>query len=180
MNVKTFLAAAALVTSSHVAFAADYVIDPAHSSVNFTAGHLGISKTVGRFNTFEGTFSDDASTGQATITIQADSIDTNHSDRDKHLRSPDFFDVKQYPTLTFKTSSFTGDSLVGELTMHGKTHPVTLALTIVGEGDDPWGGYRKGYEATATINRSDWGITYFIPGVPDEIEIEIQIEGIRQ
>ncbi|MDX1343733.1 MAG: YceI family protein [Reinekea sp.] len=162
------------------AFAADYVIDPAHSSVNFTAGHLGISKTVGRFNEFEGTFSDDADNANASIVIQAASIDTNHTDRDKHLRSPDFFDVKQYPTLTFKTDSFAADKLTGVLTMHGKSKPVELDVTLIGEGEDPWGGYRKGYQATTTINRSEWGITYFIPGVPDEIEIEIQIEGIRQ
>ncbi len=180
MNIKSTLTAALLTVTSGSLFAADYVIDITHSSVNFTAGHLGISKTVGRFNEFEGTFSDDASAEKVNVTIKTSSVDTNHEPRDKHLRSPDFFDVKQYPTMTFTSTSVADGKLTGDLTMHGKTKAVTLDLTVIGEGDDPWGGYRKGLQATGTINRSDWGITYFIPGVPDEVEIEIQVEGIRQ
>lgn len=160
--------------------AADYQIDAGHSSVNFTAGHLGFSNTVGRFNEFSGAFSDTSGSESVTFEIQAASIDTNHEDRDKHLRSPDFFDVKQYPTIKFTSTSFTGDTLTGNLTMHGVTKPVTLDVTMIGEGNDPWGGYRKGYEATGTLMRSEWGIDYFIPGVPDEVELEIQIEGVRQ
>lgn len=178
--MKKSLLTAAVAFASTAVLAADYSIDLAHSSVNFTAGHLGFSKTVGRFNEFEGQFSDTAGSESVSFVIQANTIDTNHTDRDKHLRSPDFFDVKQYPTIEFSSTEFTGDSLTGELTMHGQTKTVTLAVTEIGEGEDPWGGYRKGYEATGTLNRSDWGITYFMPGVPDEVELEIQIEGVRQ
>jgi len=178
MNLLLKTAAVSFVSVG--AFSAQYNIDPAHSSVNFTAGHLGISKTMGRFNEFEGTFDDGDGSEAVTLIIKTDSIDTNHVDRDKHLRSPDFFDVKQYPSMEFKSTKFTGSELVGELTMHGKTQTVTLAVEVVGEGEDPWGGHRKGYEAKGVINRSEWGISYFIPGVPDAIEIEIQIEGIRK
>jgi len=178
--MNTFSKTAVISLMSVGAFAADFNIDPAHSSVNFTAGHLGFSNVVGRFNEFDGSFSDSGGSEKVSFTIQAASIDTNHVDRDKHLRSPDFFDAKQYPTIAFSSTSFEGNILEGDLTMHGKTNAVSFDISEIGEGNDPWGGFRKGYEATAVINRSDWGITYFIPGVPDTIEIEIQIEGIRQ
>ncbi|EAR09174.1 YceI family protein [Reinekea blandensis] len=178
--MKKLIFTAAVAVASTAVLADDYSIDLAHSSVHFTAGHLGFSKTIGRFNEFEGQFSDTAGSESVSITIQADSIDSNHTDRDKHLRSPDFFDVKQYPTITFTSTEFTGDTLTGELTMHGQTNTVTLDVNVIGEGEDPWGGYRKGYEATGTLVRSEWGIDYFLPGVPDEVELEIQIEGIRQ
>lgn len=175
---KTLIAGISFIAAS--AFAANYQIDPAHSSINFTAGHLGFSKTVGRFDQFSGTFSDTAGAASVSVEIDPASINTNHNDRDDHLRSPDFFDVKQYPRMTFTSTSFTGDTLTGNLTMHGVTRPVTLNVTEIGEGEDPWGGYRKGFEAVGKLNRSAWGITYFIPGVPDEIELEIHVEGIRQ
>jgi polyisoprenoid-binding protein YceI len=178
--MKAFVTVLTAGLVSAAASAADYTIDLSHSSVNFTAGHLGFSKTVGRFNEFEGTFTDTAGSETVALNITANSIDSNHADRDKHLRSPDFFDVKQYPYISFKSTEFTGATLTGELTMHGQTQSVVLDVTVIGEGEDPWGGYRKGYQATGTLNRSEWGITYFIPGVPDEIDIEIQIEGIRQ
>lgn len=178
LMAKTLIASISMMAAT--AYAANYQIDPAHSSVNFTAGHLGFSKTVGRFNQLSGTFSDTSGNESVKVEIDPASIDTNHSDRDDHLRSPDFFDVKQFPKMTFTSTGFTGNKLMGNLTMHGVTKPVTLDVNVIGEGEDPWGGYRKGFEASATLMRSDWGITYFIPGVPDQIELEIQVEGIRQ
>lgn len=180
MSLKALFAAGAAVALTTSVYAADYKIDGAHTAISFTIGHMGFSKTVGRFNEFEGTFSDTSGAESVDITIKANSIDSNHEARDKHLRSPDFFDVKQYPNLTFKSTSVTGDKIVGDLTMHGKTNPVTLDLTVVGEGEDPWGGYRKGYTATTTIKRSEWGMNYGIPGVTDEVEIVLQVEGVRQ
>lgn len=176
--VKTSVAALAFAGSA--AFAADYQIDVGHSSVNFTAGHLGFAYTAGRFNEFEGAFSDTAGSESVSVTIDASSIDTNHDERDQHLRSPDFFDVRQYPEITFQSTSFDGETLVGELTMHGKTGTVELDVELVGEGEDPWGGYRKGFVASGTLLRSEWDITYFLPAVPDEIEMVIHVEGIRQ
>jgi polyisoprenoid-binding protein YceI len=172
----------ALALASSITMAADYKIDPAHSAVTFEVGHLGVSTTVGSFNEFEGEFSysDDGKSGSATFTIKTDSIDTNHEARDKHLRSPDFLNVKQFPTLSFKSTSFDGETLTGELTLHGVTKTVSFDVDKIGEGSDPWGGYRAGFEASTEINRSDFGITYFIPGVSDKTEIDVYVEGIRQ
>lgn len=172
----------ALLLASSVSMAADYKIDPAHSGVIFKVGHLGVSTTPGRFNEFEGNFSlaDDGKSGSATLTIKADSVDTNHEARDKHLRSPDFLDVKQFPSLTFNSTKFDGKTLSGDLTLHGVTKPVSFDVNKIGEGKDPWGGYRAGFEAKTVIQRSDFGITYFIPGVTDRTEIEVYVEGIRQ
>ena len=164
-----------------------YSIDPAHSFVQFTIGHLGISKTVGRFNTFEGNFKldkDDVSSNGVELVVDTSSVDTNHQKRDDHLRSPDFLDVKQYPEITFKSTSFSGTldggTLKGELTLHGVTQAVEFDLQQVGEGKDPWGGYRAGFTATTSLKRSDFGVTYFIPGVTDETQISVFIEGIRK
>ncbi|TPE54650.1 hypothetical protein FJM67_03200 [Maribrevibacterium harenarium] len=174
------LTLAALTLASSVAFAADYQVDAAHSAVTFEIGHLGVSTTAGRFNEFDGKFTYNENSGSVEFTVATASVDTNHEARDKHLRSPDFLDVKQFPTLTFKSSSFDGEKLVGDLTLHGVTKQVTFDVEKIGEGNDPWGGYRAGFEANATINRSDFGITYFIPGVSDATEITVFIEGIRQ
>lgn len=178
---KPMILGALLITGS-TAFAADFNVDPAHSSVNFQIGHLGTSTTVGRFNEFEGTFSydDNMSNVSAKFTVQTASVDTNHDARDKHLRSPDFLDVKQFPTMTFSSTKFEGDTLTGNLTLHGQTKPVEFSVEKVGAGNDPWGGYRAGFVATTTIKRSDFGVTYFIPGVSDETTIQVFVEGIRQ
>lgn len=178
--MKALLVTSAVILST-TAFAADYKVDPTHSAVTFEVGHLGISTTVGRFNEFEGTFtySEDQS-GNVNFTIQTDSVDTNHEERDEHIRGTDFLDVKQFPTITFKSTSFDGEDLTGELTLHGQTKTVTFEVDKEGEGDDPWGGYRTGFEASTSIQRSDFGITSYLPGVSDEIEIDVYIEGIRQ
>lgn len=192
-NIRKLWLACGLAATSIGAQAAPiaYQIDAGHSTAQFVIGHLGVSRTVGRFNELSGQFSidsDNPAANQVSVTIQTKSIDTNHEKRDQHLRSPDFLDVKQFPTLTFNSTSFDGSStegalngtLKGDLTLHGVTKPVSLSLTQVGEGQDPWGGYRSGYEASTTINRSDFGVDYFIPGVTDETEITLFIEGIRQ
>ncbi|MBL1379131.1 YceI family protein [Zobellella iuensis] len=167
--------------------AADYKVDPAHTSVVFEVGHLEVSTLVGRFNEFEGDYhfdGDNPSAARARLTIQAESIDTNHEDRDKHLRSPDFFDVRQYPTLSFESTGYEGDkdsgTLAGNLTVHGVTQPVAFDVRFIGEGADPWGGYRNGFSAETRIKRSDFGMSYGLPGVGDEIAIRLFIEGIRQ
>jgi polyisoprenoid-binding protein YceI len=180
MYLKPLLVSGAALILATTAYSADYTIDLSHSSASFSISHLGYSKTTGRFNEFEGTFSDTAGAESVEVTIKASTIDSNHEPRDKHLRSPDFFDVKQYPTITFKSTDVTETTLTGDLTMHGKTNSVTLDLVTIGEGSDPWGGYRKGYSATATINRSDWGMDYGIPGVGDSVDIVLEIEGVRQ
>ncbi|MEO9655782.1 YceI family protein [Marinomonas sp.] len=176
------IASTTLALLSSLSMAADYNVDPGHSFVSFKVGHLGVSTTQGSFNEFSGKFSypEGGQSGSASFIIQADSVDTNHEARDKHLRSPDFLDVKQFPTLSFKSTQFDGQTLTGDLTLHGITKPVSFEVTKVGEGNDPWGGYRAGFEASTTFKRSDFGITYFIPGVSDETQIDVFVEGIKE
>jgi len=177
---KTLIASALFISTA--TFAADYQIDTGHSAVTFKIGHLGVSLTPGRFNEFEGKFRFDEKMSDvgAEIVVNTESVDTNHDARDKHLRSPDFLNVKQFPTMTFKSTAYADNKLTGNLTLNGQTKPVTFDLEKIGEGNDPWGGYRAGFVASTTINRSEFGITYFIPGVSDATEIEIFVEGIRQ
>lgn len=181
------LAAVSVAALSATASAETYQIDLAHSAVTFETGHLGVSRLPGRFNEFTGTYTwsnSNPSENAVEIEIQTASIDTNHTDRDKHLRSPDFFNAKQYPTITFTSTGYEGDEnggvLTGELTMHGVTQTVEWNVEKTGEGDDPWGGYRQGFVASTELMRTDFGIDYFVPSVPDETELTIFIEGIRQ
>jgi len=184
LKLGTALAVMALSVS---ATAADYVVDLAHSRVQFAANHMGFSKLIGNFNEFEGTFSIDEgapATASASLKVFIDSIDTNHEKRDAHLRSPDFFDAKQYPEMTFQSTSYLGtiDSgkLSGNLTILGVSVPTTFDLKKIGFGDDPWGGIRIGYVATTLVNRSDFGMNYSVPGIPVEVEVSVFIEGIQK
>ena len=188
--MKTLMVATAAVSSllfTQIAAADDYVIDAGHSAVTFETGHIGISRLPGQFREFSGNyiyFADNPGKNSVNLEIKVGSLDTNHGDRDKHLRSPDFFDAKQYPTITFKSTGYKGDAdkgkLTGQLTMHGVTKEVTFDMVKTGEAKDPWGGYRQGFIASTQLMRSDFGITYFIPGVPDATDLKIFIEGIRQ
>lgn len=167
--------------------AADYKIDTngMHGFVQFRVSHMGFSVLGGNFNKFEGTFSwdkDNPSASAAEVTINTASIDTNHTDRDKHLSSPDFLNVEKFPTATFKSTGFEGDAsggkLMGDFTLNGVTKPVTLVVTSVGEGKDPWGGYRAGFTGETTLNGADFGYTSQM--FPKSIDISVSVEGIRQ
>ncbi|MGL4251361.1 MAG: YceI family protein [Aeromonas sp.] len=167
--------------------AADYDVDAAHTTVQFKVGHLGFSELVGRFNTFSGSYSmDDANpaAAKASLEVDAASVDTNHEARDKHLRSPDFLDVKQFPKMNFVSSSYQGTKdkgvLKGTLTLHGVSKEVAFDVVKIGEGKDPWGGYRSGFNASTTIKRSDFGVSYMLPGIPDEMSINLFVEGVRK
>ena len=132
------------------AMAADYVIDKKgqHAFVIFKASHLGYSYIIGRFNDFDGKFSHDADNpakSSVNVTINAKSVDSNHAERDKHLRSGDFLDVDKYPTITFNSTGFDGSTLKGDLNLHGVTKNVAIDVKQIGEGKDPWGGYRSGF-----------------------------------
>lgn len=175
------------------AFAANYSIDPDHSTVSFKIRHL-FSKVQGQFNRFEGSFAYDPEkpeTWKAEAVIQAASINTNVEKRDDHLRSADFFDVEKFPTLSFKSTGVTGVTpagaqLNGLLTIHGVEKPVTLDLEIHGVGEDPWGNVRGGFTATAKLNRKDFGLDWnklLEAGqalVGEEVEVTLEIEGILQ
>jgi polyisoprenoid-binding protein YceI len=187
------VAVVATLLGTATAWGATYAIDPDHSTVGFKIRHL-FSKVAGGFDQFEGTFvhvpgKPEEWTAQAMI--QAASINTKVAARDKHLRSKDFFDVEQFPTLTFTSTKVTGATatnatLHGVLTLHGVEKPVALDLTIHGEGKDPWGNVRSGFTATTTINRKDFGLTWnqtLETGqllVGEDIEIVLEIEGIQQ
>jgi len=143
-------------------------IDPSHSTAEFSVRHLMITNVKGRFGKLSGTVEYDPAHPEQTkleATIDATSIDTRDEKRDAHLRSPDFFDVEKFPTLTFTSTEVkkTGDGFtaLGDLTMHGVTKPVVLE--IEGPSDatkDPWGNTRIGASATAKLNRKDWGLNW--------------------
>lgn len=175
------------------ALAAPYKIDPDHTSVTFKIRHV-LSHVPGRFNQFEGSFDYDPEkpeTWKVNATVQAASIDTNVAPRDKHLRSPDFFDVAKYPTLTFVSTGVTdvtptSAKLNGLLTIHGVEKPVVFDLEINGVAKDPWGNVRASFTATTKVNRKDFGLTWnqaletgqFLVG--EEVVIALEVEGLLQ
>lgn len=171
-------------------FAADYVIDTegAHASINFKIPHLGYSFMLGRFDDFSGSFSYDPDKPEATevdVTVKTASINSNHAERDRHLRSDDFLAAEKYPDARFVGSKFTtsdGDTgrLSGKLTLRGVTKDVVIDVNKVGEGDDPWGGYRTGFAGSTTLQLADFGITTDLGPAAREVEMLLHIEGVRQ
>jgi polyisoprenoid-binding protein YceI len=180
-------------TTTATPTATTWKIDPSHSHLEFAVRHLMISTVKGRFGVVEGTVLTDAAnpaTVDVNVTIDAASIDTREAQRDAHLKSPDFFDVATFPTLTFKGGRVTeasGDRfrLTGDLTIHGVTREVTLDVASEGRGKDPWGGERAGYSATTKIKRSDFGLTWNQVleaggiAVGDEIKISLDVELVK-
>lgn len=183
-------AMAAALFSGAVAQAADYVIDTkgAHASVQFKIKHLGYSWLTGRFNTFDGKFSYDPKAPEKSsinVNIEAASIDSNHAKRDKHLRSKDFLNVAEFPSSTFKSTKFefnneTEATVTGDFTLHGVTKSISFPVTKVGEGKDPWGGYRVGFEGKTTLKLADYGITYNLGPASEFVEIRLFVEGVQQ
>jgi len=173
--------------------AGTYTIDQAHSSVEFVARHLMISKVRGRFGEFSGQFEvgEDPAQSSARVEIQAASIDTGDAQRDGHLRSGDFFDAETYPVITFATTGVEpgkGDAwkLHGDLTVHGVTRPVVLDLEFEGAGSSPWGDTRVGFTASTELDREEFGLTWnqaLETGgvlVGKKARIELSIQGIKQ
>lgn len=188
--IATALSAAALMGVSQ-AQAADYVIDAdgQHAFVQFKISHLGYSYILGSFEEFSGSFSYDPENledSTASLEVDVASLNSNHAERDKHIKSDDFLDVGEYPTATFTSTGFepTGDNegvLTGELTLHGETNEFEMPVTLVGEGKDPWGGYRAGFEGSTTLTLADYGIDMSdFPEVMHELELYVTFEGIRQ
>ena len=164
-----------------------YLIDNAHTSIVFAISHFGLSYTYGRFNKIDGEFAlngAELTESGFSFTIKADSIDTNNEERDKHLRSPDFFDTQQFPDIKFVTKSFTKEDgvyqVVGEMTMLGKTRPLTMSLRLVGVGKGPSGKQRAGYFTKFTIKRSDFGMDKMAGQIGDNIAVTFSFEGIKQ
>ncbi len=184
------LAAALLATAATAAQAAPvgYKLDPAHTSVAFIVNHLGFANLIGRFNSASGevAFDKDAVQNSALkVTIDAASVDTAHAKRDDHLRSPDFFNAKEFPQITFKSTKIekTGDKtgkLHGDLTMLGVTKPVVLDVTFNKDGVSPASKLETaGFSARGTVKRTEFGMKYGAPNIGDEIQLLIEAEAVK-
>ena len=159
-------------------------VDNAHTAVVFSVSHAGYSYTYGRFNKCGGKFVLDGANSRFDLAIDVASLDTNEAARDEHLRGPEFFDIKQFPSITFRSTSVDqdGDSfnITGNLTMHGVTRQVTLPMKKLGEGQGPNGAYRAGFMSQFQIKRSDFGINGWLGPVGDEVALSVSFEGIRE
>ncbi|MFT7413524.1 MAG: polyisoprenoid-binding protein YceI [Methylophagaceae bacterium] len=171
-------------------YAADYNIDRegTHASIIFKIKHLGYSWLTGRFNDFDGKFNyeqNSADASQIKVVIQTASLDSNHAERDKHLKGEDFLDVGKYPTSTFTSTKYTtiddnSGTLTGEFSLHGVTKTISFPIEKIGEGSDPWGGYRAGFSGKTTLKLTDYGINYDLGPASTHVQLELFIEGIRE
>ncbi len=190
--LKKTLAALALSAAviAPQALAADYVIDKKgqHAFINFKISHLGYSWLYGTFNDFDGTFSYDEAAPEASkvqVTINTASVDSNHAERDKHLRSGDFLNVDKHPQASFVSTgvAMTGErtaDISGDLTLNGVTKPVVIKAALTGMGQDPWGGYRAGFEGTTTLKLKDFDIAMDLGPASQEVQLILSVEGVRQ
>jgi polyisoprenoid-binding protein YceI len=166
----------------------DYTIDAVHSGVSFQISHVGLAYIHGRFDDFSGNFTIDTSdpTKSAfSLSIKSESVDTNNSKRDDHLRSPDFFNVKQFPTISFTSTSAKpidgGYEVTGDLTIHGATKPVTFSLKGGASAEFPKGVSRTGFSTSQiVVKRSDFGVGKPMPMLGDEVYVSISFEGTKK
>ena len=181
-----FAAAVAVVAFAAASHAAEYTIDGAHASIYFKVGHLDVSEVYGRFNDFEG---DVAWTGSAddaafNVTIQTASVDTGVPKRDDHLRSPDFFNARQHPTITFQSTGVEskGDEayhVTGEFTMNGRTREITLPMRFLGETTFQ-GTEKVGFAGELTIDRREWGLDAWQGLVGNDVTLMVSFEANRK
>ena len=172
----------------------DYVLDTAHSRIGFVARHAMVTKVRGQFDEFEGGAhidGDDPANSTARLVIQAKSIETRNKQRDDHLRSNDFLDMDNHPTIEFASTGVeqVGDTefeVTGDLTVRGVTKPVTVEFELTGAENDPWGNFRIGFEGKVTINRKDWGVSWntaLESGgvlVSEKVTLEFDLAAIKQ
>ena len=181
---------AASLLAATPALAANYVIDTKgqHASITFRIKHIGFSWLTGRFDKFSGTVSyDDKDPAKSAVKVEIDtaSVNSNHAERDKHIRSEDFLDVAKFPTATFVSKSVTasGDGkakIVGDVTLHGVTKEVAIDASFVGGGKDPWGGERAGFTGTTKLTLADFAIKKDLGPATKEIELTLDIETVKQ
>lgn len=166
-----------------------YKLDPTHTSVVFVVNHLGFSNFQGRFGGISGELTldrENVSASSATITIDLNQIDSGVEALDNHMKTADFFDVENHPTATFKSTSveLVGDSaakVTGDLTILGQTKPVVLDVVLTGQGEHPMTGDQVvGFGATTTVTRSDFGMNFLVPGVGDEVALQISSEFLNK
>ncbi len=163
-----------------------YKVDLSHSNILFKCKHLGVSYQYGRFDKFSGSFTlgADAADSSVSISVEAESVNSNDPKRDQHLRAADFFNVKQFPEMKFESTKVTqgeGDdfTVVGDLTLHGVTKEVTMAVTKVGEADTGRMGKRAGFEGTFTIDRMYYGIEAYGDMLGHDVFMTFAVEGIQ-
>jgi polyisoprenoid-binding protein YceI len=171
-----------------------YDIDPSHSRLGFSAKHAMVVNVRGDFKVYSGEVYLDEETPENSridLTIDANSVDTGNKDRDTHLRGADFFNVEVYPSIVFtstKVEKVDDDvyALIGDLTINGKTNPVSVNFELTGTADDPWGNFRAGFEGKATVNRRDWGLDFNVALdkggvlVGEKVKLEFDISAVKR
>lgn len=190
---KSFLALAvsSIGVMSLPALADTYVIDTkgAHASINFAIKHLGYSVLTGRFDAFSGEFTYDPAKPEAStvnVSIDTGSVNSNHAERDKHLRSGDFLNVEKFPKATFVSTKIVLDDdkdefdIVGDFTLNGVTKSITIEVEKIGEGKDPWGGYRAGFSGETTITLKDFNVKMDLGPASQTVQLELEVEGIKK
>jgi polyisoprenoid-binding protein YceI len=190
--IRSVLAAALVAALASPALAADYAVDANHTQATFTVTHLAISRVSGKIPVTGGTISVGANglPSAISVSLSAKDIDTQSADRDKDLRSPDWFEVDKYPTMTFVAKSIAGTpqafTVTGDLTMHGVTKPVTLNAKELGKMTDARGRTHVGYTATGTLDRRDWGLNWgrTTPGgslvAGNDVTLDINVEAVSK
>jgi polyisoprenoid-binding protein YceI len=168
--------------------------DPSHSRLGFSAKHAMVVNVRGDFKVYSGEVYLDEETPENSridLTIDANSVDTGNKDRDTHLRGADFFNVEVYPSIVFtstKVEKVDDDvyALIGDLTINGKTNPVSVNFELTGTADDPWGNFRAGFEGKATVNRRDWGLDFNVALdkggvlVGEKVKLEFDISAVKK
>lgn len=187
---KLLLASSLAALFALPANAADYVIDTegAHAFIQFKISHLGYSWLYGRFNQFSGDFNYDSNNlaaAKINVTINTNSVDSNHTERDQHLRGTDFLNVEKFPESRFVSTKVVPTSgnnfdLHGQFTLNGVTKDIVIAAEKIGEGQDPWGGYRAGFAGTTAFALKDFGINYDLGPAAAMVYLELSVEGIRK
>ncbi len=176
-------------STTHTPSAGTYAIDSTHTDVGFVVKHMMFAKVRGSFTGVTGTVDvqEDPTRSRVDVTIDAATFDSGNADRDTHVRSADFLDVENHPTITFRSESITqaGDhwKVTGPLTIKGVAQPVTLGLSYLGSGKDPWGNTKAGFSASTKIDREDFGITWnqaieaggVLVSKKVDIELDVQI-----
>jgi len=171
----------------------DYEIDPTHSRLGFAAKHAMVVNVRGEFKAYGGeVFLDEENpvNSRVRLEIKAASVESGNADRDKHLRSGDFFDIEAHPTLVFESTKVEKDgdlyTLIGDLTINGVTNPVSVDWELTGTTTDPWGNFRAGFEGKATVNRRDWGLQWNVgldKGgvlVGEKVKLEFDISAVKR
>ena len=181
----TVLALAAAVPAGRAAD--EYAVDPAHTAVTFKISHLGLSWTHGRFKDVSGTFAVDAANPAGTrfeLTAKVESVDTDNAKRDEHLKTPDFFDAKKFPTITFKSAAVKavegGYEVKGDITLHGVTKPITVTLAGGRTAEFPKGVVRTGFSCEFMVKRSDFGMDKMVGAVGDNVYLAVSFEGTKK